>query len=66
MNVLLVMVLNLDVCSRLLTKDSVDTDVWIVSSNFSFVFDFLKSFLYSGLLTDVMIVGWTDLWWLVG
>jgi hypothetical protein len=24
-----------------------------------------KSFVYSGLLTDVSIVGWTDLWWLV-
>ncbi len=66
MNVLLVMVLNLGVCSRFLTKDFVDTNILICGSNFSFVVGFSKSFVNSGSLTDVRIVGRSDLWWLVG
>ncbi len=63
---LMVMVLNLDVRSRFLTKDFVDTNVLICGLNFSVVVVFLKSFVYSGSFTDVRIVGWADLWWLVG
>jgi hypothetical protein len=65
-NVFLVMVLDLSACSRFLTKDFVDTDVLVGGTNFSFVFDFSKIFWYLGFLTDVRIVGQTDLWWLVG
>ena len=55
----MVMVLNLGVCSRFLTNDFVATDVTgvVVVS---------KSFVYLGSLAGVIIVGQTDLWWLVG
>ncbi len=66
MSVLLVMVLNLGVCIIFLTKDFVDINVLIFGLNFSFLADFLKSFLYSGSLIDVRIVEQRDLWWLVG
>jgi hypothetical protein len=55
----MVMVLNLGVCSRFLTNDFVNTNV-------TGVVVVLKSFAYSGSLAGVSIVGWTDLWWLVG
>jgi hypothetical protein len=52
------MVLNLGVyCSRFLTNDFVDTDVLVGGTNFSIVVDFSKSFLYSGLLTDLKVDG---------
>ncbi len=66
MNVLLVMVLNLGVCGRFLTKDFEDTGVLICGSFFVVVIVFSKSFVYLGSLMDVKIVGWTDLWWQVG
>ncbi len=66
MNVLLVIILNLGVCSRFLTKDFVDMGGLICGSKYSVVVVFLKSFVYSGSLMDVKIVGRTDLWWLVG
>jgi hypothetical protein len=57
----MVMVLNLGcVYSRFLTKDFVDTDVLIFGPNFTGVVVFLKSFVYSGPLTGVRIVGRTD------
>jgi hypothetical protein len=64
-NVLLVMVLNLGVCIRFLTKDLVATNVLICGLNFSAVVGFLKSFVYLRLLTGVRIVGQIDLLWLV-
>ncbi len=66
MSVLLVMVLNLGVCSRLLTKDFVATNVLHCGLNFSFIDCFSNSFVYLGSLMDVRIVEQTDLWWLVG
>ncbi len=43
-----------------------DTNVLRCGSNFSGVVVFLKSFMYLELLMGVRIVGWIDLWWLVG
>ncbi len=64
--VLVVMVLNLGVCSRFLTNNFVDTNFLIYGLDVTGVVVVSKSFMYSGSLTDVSIVGWTDLWWLVG
>jgi hypothetical protein len=62
----MVLVLNLGVWSRFLTNNFVDRDVLICGSNVIGVVVVLKSFMYSGSLAGVSIVGWTDLWWLAG
>ncbi len=66
MTVLMVMVLNLGVCSRFLTNNFVDTNVLICGSNVTGVVVVSKSFVYLGSLAGVSIVGRTDLWWMVG
>ncbi len=43
-----------------------DTNVLICGLNVAGVVVVSKSFVYSGLLAGVSIVGRTDLWWLVG
>jgi hypothetical protein len=62
----MVLVLNLGVLSRFLTNNFVDTNVLICGLNIIGVVVVSKSFVYSGLLAGVNIVGRTDLWWLVG
>jgi hypothetical protein len=62
----MVMVLHLGVCSRFLTNNFMDTNVFICGSSVTDVFVVSKSFVYSGLLAGVNIVWRTDLWWLVG
>ncbi len=62
----MVLVLNLGVWSRFLTNNFVDTNVLICGSNVIGGVVVMKSFVYLGLLAGVSIVGWTDLWWLVG
>ncbi len=62
----MVLVLNLGVWSRFLTNNFVDANVLICGSNVTGAVVVLKSFVYSGLLAGVSIVGRTDLWWLVG
>jgi hypothetical protein len=61
----MVLVLNLGVWSRFLINNFVDTNVLICGLNVIGVVLVLKSFVYSGLLAGVSIVGQTDLWWLV-
>ncbi len=63
--VLMVMVLNLDVCSRFLTKNFTVTNVLICGLNASGVVVVLKNFVYLGWMMGVSIVGRIDLWWLV-
>ncbi len=63
---MMIVVLNLGVCSRFLTNDFIDTNVLICCSNVTGVVVVLKSFVYSRLLVGVIIVGRADLWWLVG
>ena len=60
--VLMVMVLNLSVCSRFLTNNFMDTNVLIFGLNVTGVVVVSKSFVYSGLLMGVSIVSQTDLW----
>ena len=62
----MVMVLNLGVCHRFLTNNFVDAVVLICGSNVPGIVDVSKSFVYSGSLAGVSVVGRTDLWWLVG
>jgi hypothetical protein len=62
----MVMVLNLGVWSRFLTNNFVDSNVLICGPNVTGVVVVSKSFVYLGSLAGVSIVGWTDLWWLVG
>jgi hypothetical protein len=53
----MVMVLNLGVCSRFLTKDVVDIDVLICGSNFPGSVVFSKDFVYSGTLWVLGLLG---------
>ncbi len=55
--VLMVMVLNLSVCSRFLTNNFMDTNVLIFGLNVTGVVVVSKSFVYSESLTGVSIVG---------
>ncbi len=63
---LMVMVLNLGVCSRFLINNFMDTNILICGSNVTGVVVVSKSFVYLGSLVGVSIVGQTDLWWPVG
>jgi hypothetical protein len=57
--------LKLGDCGNFLTPNFVDINVLICGLSVTGVVVVLKSFVYSGLLTGVSIVGGTDLWWLV-
>jgi hypothetical protein len=54
------------VSRRVLTSDFVPTDVLVGGTGIFVVGDVTKSFLYSGLLTAVKIVGRTVLWCVAG